>query len=215
MADIVNAMECACSSMGIKLNIKGTPDDPLFQANQIGELLGISNIRGCTRHFYQSHKRILRVDTRGGGQQVTFFTLMGLRLFVAASRKPKAIQIALLLGIDVIPCKISTFEATTLRQIMDAFRGEHMALQFPIGRFLIDLYFPKYKLALECDEETHDSNVQRVRDMSRQAYIQDCLGCEFIRYKPHVTGFCIFRVINQIYTHISIVNAAVPPGIKG
>ena len=27
-----------------QINIKGTPDDPLFQANQIRKLLGITNI---------------------------------------------------------------------------------------------------------------------------------------------------------------------------
>ena len=40
--DTVHAFECSGIANGLKLNIQGMPDDPLFQANLIGNLLVIS-----------------------------------------------------------------------------------------------------------------------------------------------------------------------------
>ena len=204
VTDIVHALECASSASGITLNIKGTPDAPLFQVNQIGQLLGFNSIRSTIRDFHADKKTIHKFNTGDcGDRSVAFLTLAGLRHLVAASRKPAAIDMARLLGIDVIHCKIPSFEATTLRQIMDAFRGEEMVVQYPIGSFYVDMYFPKFRLALECDERRHDNAEQKRKDSERQQYIKSQLRCEFIRYKPHADGFCIFAVINQIYVHIS------------
>lgn len=196
--DIVNTLQCA----GINLDVHGTPSNPLFRATHIAKVLGISNIGSSIRDFGMDKKVLQQVHTRGGYQTVIFLTLVGLRHLVTVSRKPKAIEIAKLLGIDVIPCKVSTFEASTLRQIMEAFDGEVMDLQYPIGPFFIDLYLPRYKLAIECDEQQHDTNFEKEKDATRQAYITSQLCCTFIRYKPHTDCFSIFQVINQIYTHI-------------
>ena len=43
----------------------------------------------------------------------------------------------------------------TLDQIMQAFNGEEMIHQFGAEKCRIDLYFPKYKLAIESDEFDH------------------------------------------------------------
>ena len=38
------------------INIKGTLEDPLFQANQIGKLLGLANIYETLRDFSEDEK---------------------------------------------------------------------------------------------------------------------------------------------------------------
>lgn len=197
-------MDCpvvtALKNAGYNINIQGTPENPLFQANQIGELLDISTIRSSIRNFSNDSIVFHTVQTTGGNQSTSFFTLKGLQRVVANSRKSKALAFAHLLGVDVLPCKVSTFEAATLCQIINAFQGEEMFEQFAIDSFRIDLYFPKFKLAIECDENGHDKNI--VKDLLRQQQIEDKLNCRFIRYQPHIEGFCIFKVINQIYRHI-------------
>ena len=40
----------------IQINIKGTIEDPLFQANQIGKLLTIKNIRSTSKKVNILHK---------------------------------------------------------------------------------------------------------------------------------------------------------------
>lgn len=66
------------------------------------------------------------------------------------------------------------------------------------------MYFPKYKLAIECDENTH--KLKQSQDNDRQKYIENKLDCTFIRYNPESKTFNIFEVINQIYTHIMMIN---------
>ena len=40
-------------------------------------------------------------------------------------------------------------------QIMQAFNGEEMIHQFSVGKYRIDLYFPRSRLVIECDEFDH------------------------------------------------------------
>lgn len=74
----------------VKVNISGTEDDPLFQANQIGEILQISNIRSSMKDFNEDEKVVVNYDTLGGNQQTTFLTEVGLYRLLALCRKPIA-----------------------------------------------------------------------------------------------------------------------------
>ena len=95
---------------------------------------------------------------------------------------------------------MARYEAVTLRDIMKSFDGEEMVLQYRIGSFLLDMYFPKYKLALECDEKSHRNFIDA--DAERQAYIETQLNCTFIRFSPDDKSFCIFKLINKIRLHM-------------
>ena len=72
------------------INIQGTLENPLFQANQIGKLLEISNIRESLRDFSDNEKVVTRADTRGGNQETNFLTEFGLYRLLGRSRKPIA-----------------------------------------------------------------------------------------------------------------------------
>jgi prophage antirepressor-like protein len=72
------------------INIKGTLENPLFQANQIGKLLEISNIRESLRDFSDNEKVVTRSDTPGGSQETNFLTEFGLYRLLGRSRKPIA-----------------------------------------------------------------------------------------------------------------------------
>ena len=65
-----------------------------------------------------------------------------------------------------------------------------------VGKYKIDLYFPDYKIAVECDEEFHKINKEK--DIERQKFIENKLQCQFIRYSPDADDFCIFAVIADI-----------------
>ena len=63
---------------------------------------------------------------------------------------------------------INTKEQTVIGAIKDAFEGENMQTQFTVLGYRIDLYFHKYKLAIEVDELGHndrniDYEIQRQR----------------------------------------------------
>lgn len=73
-----------------QINIQGTLEEPLFQANQIGKLLGISNIRDAIKDFSDNEKDVGLTDTLGGKQETIFLTEYGLYRLLGRSRKPIA-----------------------------------------------------------------------------------------------------------------------------
>ena len=96
---------------------------------------------------------------------------------------------------------INTKEQTVLKSIKDAFEGEDMQTQYSVLSYRIDLYFHKYKLAIEVDELGHnDRNIDY--EIQRQRAIEKELGCVFIRINPDEKNFNIFKEINKIHRHI-------------
>ena len=116
-------------------------------------------------------------------------------------RRPKVLDVAKHFDIKTEHCLPASKEQDALNQIMQAFNGEEMIHQFGIGKYRIDPYFPKYKLAVECDEFDH-----RDRDIGyeveRQKHIEKVLNCTFVRFNPDAKEFCIMEVVNQIFFQI-------------
>lgn len=72
------------------INIIGTIDEPMFQANQIGKLLGIKNISDNILDFSSDEKGLDKTYTLGGIQKTIFLSERGLYKLLARSRKPIA-----------------------------------------------------------------------------------------------------------------------------
>ena len=85
----------------------------------------------------------------------------------------------------------------TTTQIRKTFKHLRTIEQYKIGPYYIDLYFPDYRIAVECDEEGHRKYSKEV-EFKRQSYIEQTLGCIFVRYNPDSLNFNIGDVINQI-----------------
>ena len=47
---------------------------------------------------------------------------------------------------------VNTKEQSVIKSIKSVFEGEHMQTQYSVLSYRIDLYFHKYKLAIEVDE---------------------------------------------------------------
>ena len=99
-------------------------------------------------------------------------------------------------------------EAETIMHIITAFDGEDMRLQYSVEPYRIDLYFPEYRLAVECDEKQHKHGGAQDDDQIREQSIKNNIGCTFIRFEPYQTGFNIFKVINRIHRHIAVFSAS-------
>ena len=66
---------------------------------------------------------------------------------------------------------INTKEQTVINSIKDAFEGENMQTQYTVLNYRIDLYFHKYKLAIEVDELGHaDRNLSN--EIERQKALE-------------------------------------------
>ena len=66
----------------------------------------------------------------------------------------------------------NTKEKTVFKSIKDAFEGEDMQTQYSVLGYRIDIYFNKYKLAIEVDELGHadrniNNEIKRKRALER------------------------------------------------
>ena len=96
---------------------------------------------------------------------------------------------------------INTKEQAVLRSIKDAFEGEDMQTQYAVIGYIIDLYFHKYKLAIEVDELRHaDRNLNN--EIERQKALEGELNYVFIKINPNEKDFIIFKEINKIHRRI-------------
>lgn len=173
-------------------------DDELFCAVDIGTCANFKNIRTHLQHSTGKYK--LQVDTNGGQQSLVFLSKDCVYNLLAKSRSMEAASLAEILGMNVIQAHVVCIECSTLSCIKKAFDGEIMILQYQVRQYKIDMYFPDYKLAVECDEPHHKHRIQH--DMNRQMEIESSLKCKVIRYSPCDSAFDIMDVINKIYLHI-------------
>jgi hypothetical protein len=107
------------------------------------------------------------------------------------------------INFDVI--KRLSKEEEYIKYILQCFEGEEMIRQYSTkSNFMIDLYFPKYKISVECDEFGHsDRNIDY--ETNREQTIIKELDCVFIRFNPDDKDFNIFSIINSIYKKIRSV----------
>ena len=96
---------------------------------------------------------------------------------------------------------INTKEQTITNSIKDTFEGENLQTQYSVLGYRIDLYFHKYKLAIEVDELRHaDRNLNN--EIERQKALEGELDYVFIKINPNEKDFIIFKEINKIYRRI-------------
>ena len=77
-----------------------------------------------------------------------------------------------------------------------------MQTQYSVLGYRIDLYFHKYRLAIEVDELGHtDRNLSN--EIERQKALEEELNCVIIRINPDEIDYNIFREINKIQRHIN------------
>ena len=185
---------------------------PHFKRADLGRFLGIvvvarnnNNIATKSRSELSRSGEVKtsRSGMRGGGENPhdAFVDQETAMMIITRSNKPKAAEILEKMGSNIYQHKYVRKETTTMSHIQDAFKGEEMIDQYGVDGYRIDLYFPAYKLAIECDEFNHnDRDVEY--EVRRQNHIENKLGCHFIRYNPDAGDFNIFRVINRIYQHL-------------
>ena len=87
--DILKAFKLL-NNENIEVNIKGTPEEPLFNAKQIGNIIGIKNIREVIKKYDDTERGYEVTDTLGGEQTMLYLTEIGLYKLLNRSNKPIA-----------------------------------------------------------------------------------------------------------------------------
>jgi len=67
--------------------IKGTKEEPLFRASDVGAILGLTNIHASIQNFNEKQKVINITYTLGGNQKMVYLTELGLYKLLFSARK--------------------------------------------------------------------------------------------------------------------------------
>lgn len=175
--------------------------EPWFVAKDICEAVELSNTSKALQRLPENMKRITSGNTNMGSREMAIINEMGLKKLITSSRSIKAIEIAKIIGIDVLNSYNLCKEQELLDILSKTFNHIEHFFQYTVGCYKIDMYFPQYKLAIECDEYGHDRR-DISQEIKRQNYIENKLGCKFIRFNPDGNNFNIGNVINKILLHI-------------
>jgi len=186
----------------IEICVKGTNENPLFRANDIATILELTNIHKNIKDFDNTEKVVCIIDTNGGKQKVAFLTVKGLKKVICKSRKSNAIVLAQQLGIDVYDIFHIPLETCVISFLQEVYETEDLIQQYKVDPYRIDLYFPKYNLAIECDEYFHI--FKKKEDEIREKYIKEKLNCTFLRIKQ-VKGNQQLKNLSELIKKINFV----------
>ena len=170
----------------------------IYCAKDIANVINLSSTTYYLSSMSASEKHLIQVD--GRGKPLTFLTRNAVKGMLSRSRKILCKEITDAFDMDIIYTMTQTLEQSTIGSITKVFKNEEMTQQHRVGKYRIDLFFPKYNLAIECDEQYHDKNP--LYHAQREHYIRTILKCHFIRYRPYAKDFDIFEVIHCIYAYI-------------
>ena len=129
-----------------------------------------------------------------------FLSRQGLLYVINKCRKqtPDLINLTKCLETELHKNKWFCKEQEPLGQSMQVFNEEEIIHQFSIRKYRIELYFPNYKLAIECDEFDHlDRDIEY--KLGRQKHVEKLHLCKIF---PDAKEFCILEVVNKVFVQI-------------
>jgi len=185
-----------------KFNIIKNEDKPytLYKLNDIGRQFTYTNLNVMKSRYLKDEIVILKYKTPGGIQNVSFISHIGMCKLLCKTRKNISDELIEIFNIDIYRNKYTFIESDTIDCIIKTFQNEEYNLQYSVLQYKIDIYFPKYNLAIECDEFHYDKTNDKIRENN----IIEKINCKFIRYTPYSKDFDIFNLLNQIFTHIKL-----------
>ena len=92
-------------------------------------------------------------------------------------------------------------EESVTEKTVRAFSDESILTQHSVLSYQIDLYFPKYKLAIEVDRKGHIDRDKKKKN-KREEKINEKLGCKFTIIIPDAENYDIFAEIGKIQNRI-------------
>lgn len=160
--------------------------EPYFVAKDVCDVLGYKNTAvaiqdNCNKKGVATALAL----TKGGKQKVIVINESNVKLLIIKSQKKTENEKELIVK-KYFPHLESSFVferkeisfVSDLTTVLSAAKIE-IETQKKVLSYRIDIYLPKYKLAIEFDESNHKYQVEQ--DIKRQKEIETYLGCNFIR----------------------------------
>ena len=98
--------------------------------------------------------------------------------------------------------RIMRHEPSILSKFETIFAAEKIKFEYYVlGKYRIDAYFPKYRLAIEIGKRGHN-NRDIEHEIERQEAIKEKIGCKSIRINPAIKHFDVFVEISRVHNFI-------------
>lgn len=185
-----------------------------FVGFEIVALLGYKNITNTINNVSKCHQLVFR-DYPGPKHpkldpKTILLTRDGVVEILVKTRKrisPDILHILKKFNIDTTNRKCLTKEQQTLTSIANTFKTEKFEDQYKIGKYYLDLYFPDYKIVVECDENGHadrkpENERERMDFVNKKLNIDDS---NWIRFNPDEYDFDMSKVIGRVYRKINYI----------
>lgn len=195
---------------GLTIRAVGTREEPYFVAKDVAKILGYADTQQAIRKNVDENCRFTLEETcytapvtKNIHPHLVLINSDGLTQLITKTRKviPSDFSGYLLRFFDVkIETKVryECKESETLGYLMKSYSFLQIECQKNFGSYFVDMYLPKYKIAIECDEHGHDDRCE-LYEKRRQRYIEDSVeGLKFVRFNPDSKDFSIFDVIGKI-----------------
>lgn len=183
--------------------INTSNDIKWYYGKNICNVLGIKDHKKCLQRIPGQYRQQFYIYTKGGPQNCNFINEDGLKIILITTRyMNNALILASLLNIDISNIRPNIKEDEHISNIIKAFNHEECIKQYCVGKYRIDLYLPKYKIVIECDEFNH-IQYDTEKENIRTDYLKQ-IGCRLIRFNPDNIEFNIFDVISGCYLQLII-----------
>lgn len=168
-----------------------------------------SELLGNNEHPFNNKKKFLKIcgppgiSKKGINCNAIFINREGMKELLSKTQKPKSIDLAKFVGINVHHNKFVRSE-TDIVNILQNFcvkTGIKCKYQYNVGKYYIDVFLPDLKLAIEIDENDHKYYNQE-KENERQRYIEEQLECKFIKCNPQSLDFNTENLIASIVKEI-------------
>jgi very-short-patch-repair endonuclease len=123
---------------------------------------------------------------------------VGLQEILKRGRKPGCKRFMEQLDLQVNE-KIQSHEANILEDVIEFLKIHDTCynLQHLCGQYRIDMYIPKYNIAIEIDEMGHQDR-NKIYEQNREQYIKNTLNATFLRINPNVDNFRIAKELGNL-----------------
>jgi prophage antirepressor-like protein/very-short-patch-repair endonuclease len=183
-----------------------------FVGYEVAALLGYSNTTQVILNNVSKSNQLMFYDYPGAkypqlDPKTILITRDGVIEMLLKTRKrisPDVLYILKKFNIDTTNKKCLTKEQQTLSAITNAFKTEKFEDQYKIGNYYLDLYFPEYKIVVECDENGH-ADRKPYNERERMDFVNETLGindANWVRYNPDEYDFDVLKVISRIHNII-------------
>lgn len=182
---------------------KGDNDSIWFKGKDIASILGYKDKDKSIREHVDDYdklpfKELKKFSNMKYIDSTMFINKNGVSSLCIKSRKPKSIELAKMLNIDVnqkYPCK----ESEVLNNIIYYLDEKEIKyeLQKEVKGYKMDMYLPKYNINVEIDEFGHKDRCP-IYEAKREKVLSKKLECDIIRFDPDNKDDNIFKFIARL-----------------